>query len=121
VTTAGGTRADPFADVGDTLDLSDFRPAPASRPAVPKEAVKKASEANNFPSRAAPTPPVAASNPARPAQRRHRTGRNVQFNTKVTRDVADRYAALAEKSGLVYGELLEIALERLEALPNLKR
>lgn len=116
-----GKRADPFADIGDSLDLSDFAPAPVKRPPVEKALVKQASEANNFPSRAAPKPAVVATPAARPPQRRHRTGRNVQFNTKVTQSVADRYAALADKSGLVYGELLEMALDYLETLPLSKR
>lgn len=119
--TTSGKRADPFADVGDSLDLSDFAPAPVKRPPIAKELVKKASEANNFPSRAAPKPtpdPVPA---AKPTQRRHRTGRNVQFNTKVTQSVAERYAALQDKTGLVYGELLEMALDHLESLSLPKR
>ena len=119
--TMSGKRADPFADAGDSLDLSDFAPAPVKRAPVEKDLIKKASEANNFPSRAAPKPAVAAAPPPKPAQRRHRTGRNVQFNTKVTQTVAERYAALQDKTGLVYGELLEMALDHLESMPLPKR
>lgn len=119
--TMSGKRADPFADVGDTLDLSDFAPSPVKRTPVAKELVKKASEANNFPSRAAPKAAPEVIPATKPAQRRHRTGRNVQFNTKVTQSVAERYAALQDKTGLVYGELLEMALDYLESLPIPKR
>jgi hypothetical protein len=88
-------RADPFA--GD-LDLSDFKPTPARTPAAQKTAIREASEAHDFPSRAAE---------AKPPQRRRRTGRNVQFNIKATADTIARFTALADKRGVAFGELLE--------------
>ncbi len=101
-------RVDPF---GGDLDLSDFKPAPVKRPAARKDAIREVSEANNFPSRA----PERAK-PAKTAvvQRRRRTGRNVQFNIKATPETIARFTALADKHGLVFGELLERALEAFE-------
>ena len=98
---------DPFN--GD-LDLSDFKPAPVKKPPVQREAIRQVSEANNFPSRAPePAKPIMASQ-----QRRRRTGRNVQFNIKATPETIARFTALADREGLVFGELLERALDAFE-------
>jgi len=101
-------RVDPF---GGDLDLSDFKPTPAKKPAVQKEAIREVSEANNFPSRAPerakPVKPVVV-------QRRRRTGRNVQFNIKATPETIARFTSLADKHGIVFGELLDRALDALE-------
>jgi hypothetical protein len=99
-------RVDPF---GGDLDLSDFKPAPPKRPAVQKDAIREISEANNFPSRA----PERAK-PAKVVLRRRRTGRNVQFNIKATPETIARFTSLADKHGLVFGELLDRALDALE-------
>jgi hypothetical protein len=103
-------RSDPFAG---NLDLSDFKPAAPKRPKIEPAAIREVSEANNFPSRAAPSKPKAVKAGAG-AQRRRRTGRNVQFNIKTTPDVIERFTALADKNGWVFGELLEHALNALE-------
>jgi hypothetical protein len=103
-------RSDPFAG---NLDLSDFKPAAPKKPKIEPAAIREVSEANNFPSRAAPLKPKAAKVGAG-AQRRRRTGRNVQFNIKTTPDVIERFTALADKHGWVFGELLEHALNALE-------
>lgn len=105
---ADQNRADPFA--GD-LDLSDFKPTPPKKPAAQKETIRRVSEANNFPSRAPERPKVAA----KPVtQRRRRTGRNVQFNIKATPETVARFTALADKHDLVFGELLDRALDAFE-------
>ena len=105
-------RADPFA--GD-LDLTDFKPAVPKKGRAEKEAIRKVSEANNFPSRAPesvkPAPPPVI-------QRRRRTGRNVQFNIKVTQETVDRFTAIADARGLVFGELLALALDAFESMPK---
>ena len=101
-------RADPF-------DLSDFKPAAPKRPVVAarKEAIRQVSEENNFPSRGPEPTKKATPKPAAP-QRRRRTGRNVQFNIKATRETVARFTALADKHGLVFGELLDQALDAFE-------
>jgi hypothetical protein len=107
-------RSDPFA--GD-LDLSDFKPAAPKKPKLEPEAIREVSEANNFPSRAAPAKPKAEKS-APVAQRRRRTGRNVQFNIKATPEVIARFTAIADKHGWVFGEALERALDALEQMPQ---
>jgi hypothetical protein len=103
-------RSDPF---GGNLDLSDFKPAAPKKTKIEPAVIREVSEANNFPSRAAPTKPKETK--AAPAvQRRRRTGRNVQFNIKATPEVIARFTALADKNGWVFGELLEHALNALE-------
>ena len=98
-------RADPFAD---DIDLSDFRPKPALRPQVSKEAIREVSEQNNFPSRAAAGVVLPRQ------QRRRRTGRNTQVNVKATPETAARFNRIAEARGLALGELLERALDAFE-------
>jgi hypothetical protein len=106
---ADANRADPFA--GD-LDLSDFKPTAVKKPKIEAAIIREVSEANNFPSRAAAKPK--ASPESAPAQRRRRTGRNVQFNIKATPEAIARFTALADKNGWVFGEVLEHALDALE-------
>jgi hypothetical protein len=103
-------RSDPF---GGNLDLSDFKPAAPKKPKIEAAVIREVSEANNFPSRAAPAKSK-ETKAAPAAQRRRRTGRNVQFNIKATPDVIARFTALADKNGWVFGELLEHALNALE-------
>jgi hypothetical protein len=109
--TQSGTRADPL---GDDIDLSTFTPAPSKRPKVEKEAVREVSEQNNFPSRAPERakPPAQAKAP----QRRRRTGRNVQFNIKATPTTIARFTAIADQHQLVFGELLDLALDAFERM-----
>jgi hypothetical protein len=101
-------RVDPF---GGDLDLSDFKPTPAKKPTAHKEVIRQMSEKHNFPSRA----PAERPKPAKPVlQRRRRTGRNVQFNIKARQETIDRFTSFADKHGLVFGELLDRALDALE-------
>jgi hypothetical protein len=99
-------RADPLAD----LDLTDFAPTPHKKPAAKPETIRKVSEENNFPSRA--PQPAKAKEVAR-AQRRHRTGRNIQFNIKATQDTIDRFVAISERNNWVFGETLQHAIDAL--------
>lgn len=115
-------RADPF-DLD--FDVSGFEPKPSKKPPASREAIRAVSEANNFPSRApapkaksaqapAPVPePVMASVPIS-VQRRRRTGRNVQFNIKATAETIERFVAISDGQGWVFGETLERALAALE-------
>ena len=104
-------RADPFAD----MDLADFTPRPAVRPPVDREVIRQISEKNQFPSRVAVSVEPAQPEP-KPARRRGRprTGRSVQFNMKVTQATADRFIRLADERGLVFGEMLDRALDAFE-------
>ena len=74
------------------------------------------SEAAKFPSRAparraapAPAPP-----PAKRAPRLYRTGRNIQFNAKVSQETFDAIYAISDRKGWVLGETLAKAMAALE-------
>jgi hypothetical protein len=101
----GARPADKRADPLD-IDLSGFTPA-VPKPKIEPAVLRRVSEANHFPSRAAPKP-------APRPPRRHRTGRNVQLNLKCPPETISRFTALADKHGLVFGELLARALDAFE-------
>lgn len=106
-------RADPLAMLD---DLTDFKPAATPRAKPAPELVREVSEASNFPSRAAPQKPKAVpEQAARAPLRRHRTGRNVQLNMKVTAATAERFTQLSDAQNWVFGETLARALDALEA------
>ncbi len=96
-----GDRADPLGDI------SDFAPATPTKPKAPVSVVRKVAEANGFTASR-----VAAS--ARPAQRRHRTGRNAQLNLKVTPETLAQFTAIADREKWLLAETLEHALDALE-------
>jgi hypothetical protein len=105
------TRASIFGEEANPLDLSGFAPkAPQDIQAPPSEAIRAVSEAARFPSREArPSVPV-----LKREQRRHRTGRNVQFNIRARQETIDAFLAIADRQGWVLGEVLEQAVAALE-------
>jgi hypothetical protein len=103
-------RADPL---GDDIDLSGFTPTLPKNPKIEKDMIRAVSEQNNFPSRA---PETARAIKTKPLQRRRRTGRNVQFNIKATATAIERFTALADRNQLVFGELLDLALDAFEQM-----
>jgi len=107
---AGG-RASIFEE--DEIDIASFAPKPRTVQNGPAKAeVRAVAEAANFRSREGEKPL------RRPAQRRHRTGRNAQINIKATQETIDAFTALSERQGWVFGETLEHALQALtNALP----
>lgn len=96
---------------GAALDLSSFTTQKPIKSQPAAETVRAVSEGTPFKSResvAAPTPP------AKPTVRRRRTGRSVQFNTKVTQACKDGYYEVTDGYGFQsLGETLERALEAL--------
>lgn len=100
------TRANPFTD------LSDFAPKAQSKPVEPQQIERIATELG-FPSR---QPVVAeAELKAAPKRRRYITGRNQQLNVKATAETVARFYRLADQQGVPLGELLDQALQALEA------
>lgn len=102
----------PRASIFDTeeLDVSTFVPKPGPDRSAPSLAdVRAVAEAANFRSREAASPA-----PTKRQPRRHRTGRNVQFNIKVSQEAIDQFYAISDKQGWVLGETLEHALAALE-------
>ena len=100
-------RANPFADLKDT---PVFTTKPKPKTPVAEETIARIAEQNNFPSRQATKPPKAE----RRKPRTHRTGRNVQFNAKVTAETSARIYKKADELGVVIGELLRLAVDALE-------
>src|ERR1700678_2927344 len=93
-----------------------FTTKPKTEKPVEEATVARLAEENGFPSREAPKP----KRPERRKQRINRTGRNVQFNAKLTAETNDRIYKLAdvmsEEKGasVTLGELLKLAMDALE-------
>jgi hypothetical protein len=100
------------------IDISAFAPKPAPDAAAPKpEQVREVSEAAQFRSREPAAPAIVAPIapvPAKREPRRHRTGRNVQFNVKASQETIDSFYAISDRQGWVLGETMEHALAALE-------
>ena len=101
-------RASIFAE--DDLDVSGFAPKTGPDASAPlPEQVKAVAEAARFRSREPPAAPAAKRVP-----RRHRTGRNVQFNMKASQEAVDIFYAISDQQRWVLGETLEHALAALQ-------
>lgn len=114
-----GTRASIFGEDGD-LDLSSFAPKPKTdTQAPPAAAIKAIAEKANFRSREPSAKnisiPEAQKSSSKRPPRVHRTGRNVQFNVKASREtVEDIYAITEAHPGWVLGYTLERAVAALK-------
>jgi len=90
------------------LDLAQFipqKPSKADQPA--SEAIRAVAESAEFQSRE-PVKPT-----KKRQQRRYRTGRNIQLNTKVTMSTRDGFYEISDRYNWVLGETLERALQAL--------
>jgi hypothetical protein len=100
-------RVNPFANLADT---PVFTVKPKPEKPVEKETIEKLAEQNNFPSRQ-------ASKPAKVERRKmrvYRTGRNQQFNAKLTAETVERIYKLADEKKVPLGELVKLAIDALE-------
>ena len=105
-----------FANPKGLADVSDFKPK-AKAPARPSlDEIDKASAGSRFRSREASVD--SSSTDGLPSTKRkpmvYRTGRNVVFSAKTTREIVDRFYALAEAKGWKANETFERAVEALE-------
>jgi hypothetical protein len=100
-------RIDPFADLANP---PTFATKPKAAKPVEETAISLLAEQNNFPSRQA----TKSVKPERRKPRTHRTGRNVQFNSKVTAETNAKIYKLADERKVTLGELLEMAMAALE-------
>lgn len=108
-----------FGDELDSFDPAQWSPKPSSRandPVKPEDA-RKAADAAGFKSRepakvTAETSQAPVEAPR--AQRRRRTGRNVQFNIKARQETIDAFCEVADGQGWGLGETLEHAVALLQ-------
>jgi hypothetical protein len=108
------SRASIFENVPD-VDISAFAPkARVDKEAPTPAQVKVVAEAANFPSRQAAVAPVSAKPPTKPTGRVYRTGRNVQFNAKISQETRDAIYAVTDANSLVLGYTLERAMAALQ-------
>jgi hypothetical protein len=85
-------------------DLSDFMTPGPLPPRPDTAAVRAIAEANGFPDRS-----------ARPAQRRHRTGRNAQLNIRMTPQAVDRFVAISDRHDWIFSTTLDVMMDIFEA------
>lgn len=104
------TRAVTFFDDAD-VDLSGFESTPG-RKAVAKEHIKSVAEASGFVSRELEPIPQSpdVENAVDP---RRRAGRNEQFNLKVTKEAKAAFYGIADKHGMVLGDVFKQAVQAL--------
>jgi len=101
-------RVNPFAQINE--DPPVFATKPRTGNPVEEATLARIAEENKFPSRQA-TKPVKAE---RRKPRIYRTGRNVQFNAKVTAETMSKIYRLADQKEVTIGKLLELAFDALE-------
>lgn len=91
------------------LDLSQFTPLKSAKAEQPApEAVRTVAEGAKFQSR------EPLKTPKSRQQRRYRTGRNIQLNTKVTVNTRDGFYEISDRYNWVLGETLDRALQALK-------
>jgi hypothetical protein len=105
-------RAGLFENDAVDFDVSAFSPKTTKSPQPPAEVVRAVSEAAKFKSREAAQAP--AKPPKVSAQRRHRTGRNMQLNLKVDAPTYESFYEITDRQGWVLGETLKHALAALQ-------
>jgi len=109
-------RTSVFANQGaeKKLDTSDFAPVDRSRERPRADDIDAATKDSRFKSRE----PIEETKEAIPPTRRqpmvYRTGRNVTFSAKTTRETVDKFYALAEQNGWKAGETFEKAVDALQ-------
>lgn len=102
-------RASVFDTISD-FNVEGFAAKAPHTAAPPPDAVRATAEASSFRSR----DPVARRSPAKREPRRHRTGRNVQLNLKVSAETLDTFHQIADDHGWILAETLEKALDALQ-------
>jgi hypothetical protein len=101
-------RVNPFAHIKE--DPPVFTTKPRGDKPVEETAIAELAERNNFPSRQAGKSTKAE----RRKPRIYRTGRNIQFNAKVTAETMSKIYRLADEKEVTIGKLLELAVNALE-------
>lgn len=105
----GDVNDDAVDKIDDIGNLDDFKPKKKGDSVNKAVAVEEIAKANNFPSRNAHK----EVQPERRKQRKYVTGRNQQFNMKLTIETVNEFYRLAELINVPHGRLMELALEAL--------
>lgn len=100
-------RVNPFANL---KDAPVFTTKPKPNKPVEEATIAQLAEQINFPSRQAAKPVKVE----RRKMRVYRTGRNQQFNAKMTAETVARIYKLADEKNVPLGELVKLALDALE-------
>lgn len=107
----------PLTEASPNLEAPEIAPAPVTeRPGAPTASQAAASPPTR---RAAPMPRASAgggegTHPRRDGRRARRTGRTVQFATRVSPEFDDRVRVIAEEENILLVEVLERALDAYE-------
>jgi len=104
--------ADPRSGAG--LDVSDFTPATGGRRRPPSEEIDAVSLGSRFKSREPTAAAVADATSSKRKPMVYRTGRNVVFSAKTTRETVEQFYALAESNGWKANETFEKAVAALQ-------
>lgn len=96
------------------LDVSDFapKPHPDARPRV--EEIDAANAGSRFQSREPTIAPAVDTPSTHRKPMVYRTGRNVTFSAKTTKQTLDQFYAIAEQNGWKAGETFEKAVAALQ-------
>jgi hypothetical protein len=100
-------RANPFANLSDP---PVFTTKPKTEKLVEEGTITRIAADNNFTSRQ----PAKTTKVEKRKPRTYRTGRNVQFNCKVTAETNAKIYKLADEREITLGELLELGMAALE-------
>jgi hypothetical protein len=103
-------RVNPFANL-DERAAPAFTTKPKQSKPVRQEVIAQIADDNGFPSR---QPGPSAKQTRRRQRYPHKTGNNVQFNIKAKGTTIDRFYRIADEFDVVFGELLDLALDALE-------
>jgi hypothetical protein len=107
-------RVKPFANL---TEPPVFTTKPRKEKPVEEETIALIAKQHNFPSRQAPKSQKAE----RRKPRIHRTGRNQQFNAKVTPETIERFYKLADEKSVTLGELMKLGLDALQITDSLQK
>jgi hypothetical protein len=106
------SRASIFEDLPE-VDVSEFlTKTRTDKKAPPQEEVRAVAEAANFPSRQSPA--SAPKGPKKRVARVYRTGRNIQFNAKLSQETHEAIYSVTEAQDWVLGYTLERAMAALQ-------
>jgi len=95
-----------------TVDVSDFKPKPASQRGPDPSEIDRVTNVR-FRSRELTREPEVSNQSIKRPPMVYRTGRNVTFSAKTTRETVEAFYEIAQRNGWKAGETFEKAVEAL--------